>query len=88
MPCGLLALGGTIRSSESCISSAATTALAESANTAISPSPRVLTTTPPEVETICAISDTLRVTTVVASVLPRVSYSAVLPRKSANKTVR
>ena len=57
-------------------------------NTAIRPSPSVLTTWPPWAATICASSATLCVTTAVASALPSVSYIEVLPRRSANSTVR
>jgi hypothetical protein len=43
---------------------------------------------PPLSSTRALIWPTVCVTTVVASVLPRVSYSEVLPRRSANRTVR
>ena len=59
-----------------------------SSKIAIRPSPSVLTTLPPQLATTRASSATLWVTTEVASALPSVSYSAVLPRRSAKRTVR
>src|SRR6185369_3332632 len=77
-----------MRASESCMSSAALTPLFGRSNTAIRPSPSVLTTWPPWTVTMRARRATLRLTTAVASALPSVSYIAVLPRKSAKRTVR
>src|SRR5207247_2826284 len=77
-----------MRSSESCISSDARTASDGCEKIAIRPSPSVLTTLPPQLSITLASSATLCVTTAVASALPSVSYSAVLPRRSANRTVR
>ena len=77
-----------MRASESCMSSAAATLSAGVSNTAIRPSPSVFTTWPPWAATMRASRATLRVTTAVASALPSVSYIEVLPRRSANSTVR
>ena len=77
-----------MRISESCMSSAAATAWLGSSKIAISPSPSVLITWPPWTATMRASRATLRLTTAVASALPSVSYIEVLPRRSANSTVR
>src|ERR1700753_3115965 len=72
----------------SCIWSAASTACAAVGNTAIRPSPSVLTTTPPVAGTRREMASTVSVTMWDASVLPSSSYSAVLPRRSAKTTAR
>jgi hypothetical protein len=77
-----------MRASESCISSAAVTPWLGCSKTAIRPSPSVLITWPPWTVTMRASRATLRLTTAVASALPSVSYIEVLPRRSANSTVR
>jgi hypothetical protein len=77
-----------IAASASCICSAAGSAWAGVANTAIRPSPSVFTTWPPWRSTAGPKADTQCVTTEVASALPSVSYKPVLPRKSANKMLR
>ena len=65
------------------------TACVGCSNSAIRPSPRVLTTRPPQaVDRRAPGRVTQCVTTEVASALPSVSNSAVLPRRSANRTVR
>jgi hypothetical protein len=75
-------------SSTSCIWIDACTAEPGVVNTAIRPSPSVLTTAPPQAATALDKAPTQWVTTEVASALPRVSNSDVLPRRSANNTVR